>query len=122
MVQEILLEKILELRGSRHSRLRSLSLTLNQVPQALLSILSFIEFEGSTDRRTNCSWSECSLAIYHHKHSDEGSTPSLSTSFIKQDYVNIQLGGEHPPYIQLSVFLPTDLFTFALIYEIKKDA
>jgi hypothetical protein len=38
MVQEILLEKIHLLRGSRRSRLRGLSLTLNQVSQALLSI------------------------------------------------------------------------------------
>jgi hypothetical protein len=88
--------KIHLLRGSR---LRGLSLTLNQVSQALLSILSFIEFEGSTDRRTNCPLSECCLNNHHHKHSDEGSTTSLSTCFIKQDYVNIQLGGEHFPCI-----------------------
>jgi hypothetical protein len=108
--------KIHMLRGSRYLRLRGLSLTLNQVPQALLSIWASQnskDKEKLTDGRTLCPLPECCLNSHHHKHSDKGNTPSLSVNYINQYYVNIQLGGEH--HLYLATYFLTYLFIYLFL-------
>jgi hypothetical protein len=113
--------KIHILRGSRCSRLRGLSLTLNQVPQALLSIWASqnLKDQGKQiDRRTIYPLLECYLSNHHHEHSNEGEY-SFTACQLHQVRLRQHLAWGSIPHVS-SYFL-TYLFTYIfLLWDMKQ--
>jgi hypothetical protein len=107
------------LRGSRYLRLRGLSLTLNQVPQALLSIWASQnskDQEKLTDGRTLCPLPECFLNSHYHKHSDKRNTPFTVSQLHQSRLCQHPAWGRAPPVSSyVFPYLSIYLFIFALI-------
>ena len=115
--------KIHILRGSRCWRLRGLSLTFNQVPQALLSIWASqnLKDQGKlANKKMICPLSKCCLSSHHHEHSDEGEY-SFTACQLHQARLRQHLAWGRASPMYLAKYFLTYLFTYIfLLWEMKQ--